>query len=85
MFRNIKILLRKDTLTPSTLFNPFKYNRLSVWRVFFQNLMYELFWRNWWRDEQEELARLYQYAKKLEQRLDKMEKEYTSQLKWTRL
>jgi hypothetical protein len=130
VFRTLKIILGKDPLNPSTLFNPFKnlmgyekeirhgkyigpkyksilnvsnqvlfdkknwsykkfsYRvtiRWSILKVFFKNLAYELFWRNWWRNDQEQLASLYIHSKSLESRIDKLEKEYASQLKWTRL
>jgi hypothetical protein len=85
MFRTIKILLRKDELNPSTLFNPFLRSRLSMWRVFFRNLKYELIFRAWYRNEQAELIKVYSYVKELEQRIEKMENDFSSQVKWTRL
>ena len=81
MFRTIKIILGKDKFNPSTLFNPFKQQlRLSIWRVFFKNLVYELFWRNWYQDDAEELRRVYVYTKTLEHRI----KELEGQAKWVR-
>jgi hypothetical protein len=81
IFRCLKIILGKDELNPSTLFNPFKH---KSWRVFFQNLVYELFWRNWWRDDQKELVKVYQYSVKLEERLKKLETDFAEQAKWIR-
>jgi hypothetical protein len=84
MFRTIKILMRRDKLNPSTLFNPFEHNRWTMYKVFFQNLKYELVLRAWYRNDQAELMKIYLYAKKLEQRIEKMEKDFSSQVKWIR-
>ncbi len=85
MFKCLKIMLGKDRYNPSTLFNPFKHRHCSMWQVFLKNLGYELFWRNWYRDDHEEIRKIYLYSVSLEKRIEKMEKEVSAQQKWTRL
>ena len=86
MFQYIKLVLGKDPLNPSTLFNPFKreYKRLSIWKVFFNNLKYEIFWRHWWHRPNESAIQQLKQIRKLEQRIAELEENIKNNSKWIR-